>query len=544
MQVHGHFTVTKRNIKTGHTEHAESDNLILNAFHARLFADYQYSSGSGVFLHVGSGSNEPSVTDTAMTTPLWTGLGRSKSETEIVSKTGYKVQHTYIIPATSAYVGVMRELGLESSGLLTHALIKDAEGNPYEIQKTDLDEVTVIYELSVSTSQTEQGEASALRLAPYGGYISNAMCYLIGDSGWLGYKITLIAGCFRGRTVIKNDHLIVNRQNTVGEDVIQCIGNAPQSINGNFNTSSFLFSSIKKRLVRDQASIQGHYINYITESGKAQGPGTLVFPNSRIIAPQSSGKKNVGVGDGSTQDFVPPIPFWIEDTEKIFIDDVQLTRGVDYTCDYFNNLRNLVELFPSAHMFVIDGSTASANGMTLDNMHGYAADNPYAVYRPVFTAYRHNKKWTNNSAGQTSIYLSQGHPVTFEMPIDELGFDWSVDCLYFAAQYTGRLFTIECSNDLENWEIIAENISSNAGATPNMSAFTKVSFEKRTRRYWRVSLNSSSTTVFSLIIRRDGAPIHFTNPPADGAVITMGADLDRPYMDGDHILDVQYNVQY
>ena len=44
-------------------------------------------------------------------------------------------------------------------------------------------------------------------------------------------------------------------------------------------------------------------------------------------------------------------------------------------------------------------------------------------------------------------------------------------------------------------------------------------------------------------LHRNGSPIHFTTPPADGAVITMNAEIDRPMKNANFIIDVNPTFQ-
>ena len=141
-----------------------------------LWKAYQYfyvnsisyhTRGFGGYLMLGSGNTPPNKNQTNMTSKLW---DIPVSTAKILSTTPDRLtrtwQYTYKVPANSSYVGTIREIGItiyRSSGsyatsyLGTRALIVDSEGNPIEIQKTYMDELTVTVELTITRPSYKTG---------------------------------------------------------------------------------------------------------------------------------------------------------------------------------------------------------------------------------------------------------------------------------------------------------------------------------------------------------------------------------------------------
>ena len=126
---------------------------VLAHFHNLITARMrqQLAASNGMRIHsiwFGNGSQEPSEADTALTSPLWTfswnyGNIISVQKPEPDTDNSWNIRCTAKIDATSEFVGTVSEIGIylctgnPGLGMGTHALIKDAEGNPMTITKTD-----------------------------------------------------------------------------------------------------------------------------------------------------------------------------------------------------------------------------------------------------------------------------------------------------------------------------------------------------------------------------------------------------------------------
>ena len=108
------------------------------------------------------------------------------------------------------------------------------------------------------------------------------------------------------------------------------------------------------------------------------------------------------------------------------------------------------------------------------------------------------------------------------------------------------IFTLSYSEDGEVWTDIE---SFTVTSSSNQAVSYKFVFpETITAAHWRLSADVSNCTdavkngrFFSEAVsylHRNGTPIHFINAPADGAIITMTADIDRPMKNENFVLDV------
>jgi hypothetical protein len=140
-------------------------------------------------------------------------------------------------------------------------------------------------------------------------------------------------------------------------------------------------------------------------------------------------------------------------------------------------------------------------------------------------------------------------PLVFELLLNEdPSKDFSMDTLILEERYyynwRARVY---CSDDAEAWDLVGEQsmVDRGSGQTPGGRAtFT---FTRRTKRYWKIEYVSGSmyqnskynniNTSLYIYGFHTGQKIRFTNPPAAGSVITMDAQIDRPYKNNMHVLD-------
>ena len=90
-------------------------------------------------MYLGTGTGTPSSDDSSLFTLAFgsTDLTWTRQNDFNYTQMAYKTEYTF--PATTSYVGILTEIGLaayDSSSLLSHALLVDAEGNTITITKT------------------------------------------------------------------------------------------------------------------------------------------------------------------------------------------------------------------------------------------------------------------------------------------------------------------------------------------------------------------------------------------------------------------------
>ena len=138
------FTIHVDDIVTGAHREYKAENIVLNAMYTRLvnfqsfFVNIHFGTGTGLF------------TD-ATRTSLFTHLGTQAATTEFQTRALPTSQwRRKIVLAPEAFVGAtITEVGVAfgstSSNLVTHAAIKDAEGNPISLGPKTATQVITIY---------------------------------------------------------------------------------------------------------------------------------------------------------------------------------------------------------------------------------------------------------------------------------------------------------------------------------------------------------------------------------------------------------------
>lgn len=132
---HNRFDIVKNGEWVGYAE-----NIILDQMYGVIcnFASNWFSR-----IYFGKGTGIPTPDRTA----LFSSLGYKDADTDNIIKafpTSSFTRKITLLP--SEYVGeTITEVGIATSGglLLTHAMIKDSEGNPLSVEKTDLDVVEI-----------------------------------------------------------------------------------------------------------------------------------------------------------------------------------------------------------------------------------------------------------------------------------------------------------------------------------------------------------------------------------------------------------------
>ena len=177
IKIHNRFDIEVKDSITGELKQtAQAENILLDSIYTRLCGGSTYF----VNIHFGTGTGTPVATRTS----LFTHLGsKTAVDEELVKAIPVSSWKRKIILAPEEYIGqTITEVGIAwgstASYLMTHAMIKDAEGNPISITKTDTDVVT-IYATVYVTFSTAIPELIWLGLPDS----NTLMNYLIGGSG-------------------------------------------------------------------------------------------------------------------------------------------------------------------------------------------------------------------------------------------------------------------------------------------------------------------------------------------------------------------------
>lgn len=539
VKARGMFQITKRNVSTGEEKIYKAHNLITDNF-ISIMCSNQGSYTPVLFdqlnLHVGDSSTEPTTTDTDVGHKLWE-ITLGSTEVTLLSKTSIRCSATFTIPASTSYVGTIREVGLYSYHkinsisawrLLTHALLKDAEGNPFEVEKTSLDIITIVYNFEVSIAS---GNIAAM--------VYNHKLISFGDLV-LKYAFNTFENAIEDDTYIyiPNSTQLNSNQPSIANKV-----NDPSNSQVRWNAGRLDTNTI----------LNGHFLMGVNFMQQNYGVlNSIKLPNAEVFPEVAITELSIGTGDGTTSEFTPPIPAWKENTEKIYKNGVLLTRDVDYTCDYRHNSPINAELMCSSYLSVIDGAVASSSWYSEITLAPNAkADivDRYGTSKDVFkiTPYRIQK---NTAYAPEYLCITADYPLIFELPTDESFLNWGVNTVYFCSYSYADNFTLEYSTDKTNWTIFAENMHNNTNSSStsfkdNFSYYNKYTVETDVMaKYWRLSCSSSSDLHYwGIMFGHVGQGIKFTTPPANGDLLTMDITVDRPYKDSNHVIDVSAVLQ-
>ncbi len=556
IKVSNDIHIIKRNIKTKQVTEFLMHNICTDKFNGCCVCE-KYGGGlnAGKYLEIGTGTTEPSSSDETLTQVLGNPIREtSRAGSLDMNNRTCTVTYLFTVPASSAYVGDITELGIwqlysyygGSPGkdkLMTHSLFKDAEGNPITIHKTDLDELIITYNIHV-TFPSAQELANYVSNNSIVGSLSDYSSY---DSGIRYYQayydIRFIRAAYDSNYVYKftrwDYHAII----------LANISVSYYSPVATVNTTRIGVSS----------NANGHFINSLSLDYRVD------LPIIGTMAQATISDYTVGVGDGATQDFTPPIPAWLLNTEKIYINGVLQTRGVDYTIDNVHNIQHNCELTPSLHHIVIGGLISSTAPTThhITRIYTGASD---AFKLPTLgtnkDAQSNYKAIPVDGSGAKNIYMTNQEPFIIKVPNKQELFGMPIDTIYISTSFhtsevdstTYDEVTLEASNDGNTWQIILEDVTGcpadkSTRVNPKdkpLADWAKYALETPVDAiYWRISIkmegyysSSNYHNGFGLILTHEGSPLHFTSAPAQNAVITMDCDIDRPWKDDQHVVDI------
>ena len=309
--------------------------------------DYAYTYRMLNAIKVGSGTTEPSYTDTALANTLWSAVADSRSFSWVDDYTG-KGTAVFTFPATSSYVGTVTEVGLfdryyyngsnynDYASMCTRALLTDSEGQPISFVKTDIDilRITVTVELSLTSL------SGAFKLFKKNFLIRNAL---------MGYATSSSYSDVYGhmnlcRFYYDLEHFVPPNDTS----------NVTRVIDQVLESTCYIYASSDREYVYQRYPSTRLLATTITSERYYKGiaiPGIGYWklPNEEVFPAYTISGITVGTGDGSTTNFTNPLNYFKKDSEKIYLNGTLLTRGVDYTINNVGNKDCLPEISDSIH---------------------------------------------------------------------------------------------------------------------------------------------------------------------------------------------------
>lgn len=297
------------------------ENIVLNQMYTRLCARSSYF----VNIHFGTGTG----TLSAARTSLFTHLGTKTAVNDAQSKawpTSYWRQKIVLNP--EEYVGsALSEVGVAfgatSTNLVTHALIKDINGNPITLTKTALDVVTIYATVYVtfSTSATEI-QLNSLNYNPL-------INYLVGG------------------TEFPNLYFTAGQNGAIGDN--NCNGLLSSGL-GNTSAVTLTTDVVNKKFYTEVkrfgiSEVNGHIREFVLRSNTiANGLVRLVLPSPTKYSGLTLSNVSIGAGDGLTSIFTLPSKYIDLSSLIIKLDGIETTT-------YSNSLGNRELNFPAYSWF-------------------------------------------------------------------------------------------------------------------------------------------------------------------------------------------------
>lgn len=529
LKMQGEYVITKR--RDGEViEEATIHNLVTNGFVSRLIGDTNY------FQHcqLGSGNVAPAKTDTNLKTFLWSMSYSSCkiSETSLDGLTRTWT-YTYVFPANSSYVGVIREVGLSASSngaLNTHALVVDSEGNPIQINKTYLDEITITAKISITRPKWDSGQTWAFDSGPLSRQYLYGLLSLTNNS--YNHYICLAAQwCPEYRPIRKCQPTRVSQGLTYKDNTIY--GAAEYS----GDAMDYYYDSSSGQKYKDYVNslMLGRSYNSYTSTVHAWSspPYRFLLPNPEIFPVRTMNGMALGTGDGTKKDFKPEIPAWLPNTEKVYKNNQQMVRGVDYLVDHLANLDkyqsvmvgNFVAEIDAKKQFGVQGFIWGAYECTASSSNDNDWNSPIVTKdSPIIMKYAKNYAFSVKAnlvkigSWTASANIPAGAALVFYYSSDNGGTWHEFARVAHTANNNNFSDTTERKldsviNDITHVKIALEGTDSDA--------------------YVR---HSSYDSLFGYVGKY---AIRFITAPANGEVLIIDMDIDRPWKSPDNV--IQWN---
>ena len=502
------------------------------------------------------------------------------------SRRGYPKKNTvkivFIFPASTSIVGTVKSFGMfhscsassqppfgrSISEVNTKGTLKDSEGNSITINKTALDKliVEVEWEFQFASNDFVFFEDLQSEIVMNAVMLGYNVGYGSGESASLNKSLCnpiFVSTLPMDKGIIPIGHIAYSTGSTGRSD--PCLWGTCYYPTWK-RTGNDPYKYTESEVTRiPQTDLPSQYINQIG----IVGLGSIPLPNSNVFPTYTLRGIEVGTGDGSKSEFECPIPWFLNNTDKLYKNGQLLTRDVDYTIDHKHNRQKLLS--------ISEGNFAKIIQAPLEYM-GEASKKSsknliWGSYIIPFAACLYP------SGGDDSDYVFGLNPyIVFKTskPII-LDMEKETEINYFVSPHIdgGSKLKLYYSNDNSSYTYVGEvdvlTTEIDVGATiPDRH---KLSFETIRARYWKIEITSANgrEATYKLphyyggsnsYIERDveetklptynecgflgyvGEPIKFKTPPAAGDVITMDVSLDRPYKTTQNVIDIAFKYNY
>lgn len=496
---------------TGETLHdLEFHNVVLDQI---IDAVDNSTWGYHFGIAIGDGSGIPSASNTQ----LFHEIKRFNNDfgNEVTEECSKKNDNTLLfsvsvtIPASASEVYDISEVGVcfKQGILVTHALILDSEGNPIIIKKKDTDKIILNCELYVTF------ESEGIENFSIDDFVHNSgtlvLPYIFGAA--TSVEAQRVSTAYEdGYTRCPSTYQLPSANWVKDKDA--------KTLTVNFGPSRMPEFSMPT------------YIKGIT-FGKL---GTIKLPNEAIFPRYKVSNITVGVGDGETTKFKCPLNYFIQESETIRVGAEEKIRNTDYTIDNEANQDELIELSAGNEAIISGGS--------------YSGTSYVPLFRKPFSNLYDDSNMSGDF-GPSIMNASNPLYLDFKEPA-------KLNTLRVPSSSKGT-FTLSGRNtEEEDWTLIGQFTPNNENNHYNFDLcyyryikLTSTATTPRMREYAGGGYTDTYNTIEKCkkdcyFIGYVGDGIEFTTPPPEGAVITMDAYTDLPFVSPNNVLDLSATLTF
>lgn len=463
--IHNRFDIEVIDAKSGEIkQRAQAENIILDALWTRLFTPASYFN----YIHYGTGNGTPTASRTSLLAFLGYGAPKTGDDVYAMGENGgvasltrkIQILENVAVGSTISEVGIA--YGKAQSTLVTHAMLKDMNGNTVTIVKTATDIIniyaTVFLHWPASGFDSEYIKVGYFDRNAYSGSIL----------GWLSGLTTPAA-------------IMDISYNGVSE----ASGQAKITATLSFSAASKTLTITMPRRSVSANNIAGGIRAIVCRASSAEtAPAVLSllvggswYPSTSIVG------EAIGTGDGVKKDFA-----------FAYCEAYNATIKVNGTAQ-----SNGISIDERSPLLVTDMGayfmSIAADGVTPRT---YYAKDIKSLVTATGTSYWYNPFW---SVGIKSLTIQNG--------------------------------TLFVSNDMQ----LFEQIGYVNGPTVVPDAYRQYKYFKF------VPNNSYGGGLFSITANCTSNHIHFSTPPATGAIITADYTTKTVAKDANHVFDLTVTIQ-
>ena len=491
VNLHNRFDIEVIDAATGKVrQRAQAENCILNALWTRLLSPNTYFN----YIHYGTGTGSPAAVDTSLFSFLGYLTPMDTVYTNDAENNYFSCRKLGQLSETAAVGDTLSEVGIAysttSSTLVTHAMLKDMNGNTITIHKTDTDVVNIYATVFVHYDATYSNGDVVIMPYTFENYFWKYLCGT-GEAAFTNKRVIVTTGGTYRVTM------------TLNGSALTCLGVSDNickaylaSVTANVAAKTLTFNV--PRLAVGDSNLGGlrafmfcwGYTSYSGGLGNTKtvpflsvNVGPSWFPGTTITG------EAIGTGDGITKDFATAFGYISSATIKV--DGVEQASGVTVDMGEPLNYQNMGQYF-----IWLDKESSSSSGTA-----ALSAPCPVSTGADMFDVAGTNVYYNPHYADGILSYI------------------------------VGSNVAISVSDDLGTWV----QISSTAGTKT-------VAAEYRRYKYWKAV--GTGQGAWNTLIAQDltGRNIHFDTAPEAGKAITANYTTASVAKDSNHVFDLSLSI--